>query len=543
MATRVQNKDGPQAFDLHFPLGGVDVLHSLEDQPPRQVSQDQYARTTPSAVNVRGNDPFALRFRGGSRPGLNRFMSVPLVQDWIVQETAVVVAVGIKAPGGNMQLSQSGRIVTLVAISQGNLFVVNAGDSAWTSPTNLTGSNPPLNFTGPIASATSNQKMWFADGVNWVYYDPNLNQILRWSPSAGALPVDGQGNTPRLICTWRGRTVLSGLLKDPQNWFMSEVNDPTNFDYAALGAPATMAIAGNNAPSGQIGDVVTSLIPWSDDKLIMGHDSSIYVFNGDPMAGGQIDCITRAIGITWGSPWCVDPLGNIYFFGSRPAIYLMAPGQLPQRISQNIDSLLLSVDTGANIIRMAWDDRYQGLDVFITPADQPRATTHYFWEQRSGAWWPTVYANKNHNPICCCVFDGNGLDDRVTVIGSWDGFVRTLDPKATDDDGTPIESEVILGPILTAGGDDMRVDDMQATMADDANETTFNVYVGESAQSALEADPTTTETLTAGRNHSSPVNRSGHAVYAKISGTKPWAVEAVRANVRTMGPIRKRGKH
>ncbi len=31
---------------------------------------------------------------------------------------------------------------------------------------------------------------------------------------------------------WRGRVILSGLFKDPCNWFMSAVADPeTDFDY------------------------------------------------------------------------------------------------------------------------------------------------------------------------------------------------------------------------------------------------------------------------------------------------------------------------
>lgn len=54
-----------EELPLEFPLGGLDVTKEFQLQPPG---------TTPSAANVRVTDTIALRRRGGSRPGLVRYI-------------------------------------------------------------------------------------------------------------------------------------------------------------------------------------------------------------------------------------------------------------------------------------------------------------------------------------------------------------------------------------------------------------------------------------------------------------------------------------
>src|SRR5262249_48844128 len=58
---------GPDVFaDLYFPVGGLDVAHSLDLQPPK---------TSPGAMNVRSFEPATNRLRGGSRAGLAKYMA------------------------------------------------------------------------------------------------------------------------------------------------------------------------------------------------------------------------------------------------------------------------------------------------------------------------------------------------------------------------------------------------------------------------------------------------------------------------------------
>lgn len=556
---------------FHFPKAGLDLSQAFWNQPNKNIGpgKSDYARSTAQAINVRAFEPATNRARGAARPGLSRYIPVtPGNALFITQELTVLVGDGYPPPGGQMQDSQSGRVVTLVAVSQGQVYVANAGDNFWTQALAGTGpqgqvlNSPPLNFSGLMYSAANNQILWFADGTNYVYYDPSINTLIPWvvgiyqegnvysgTPGTpmGVLPVDQDNNTPRLICTWRGRTVLSGLIGDPQNWFMSGVSDPTMWDYAPVSISPAQAVAGNNSPQGLIGDVVTALVPYTDDVMIFGGDHTIYMMRGDPMAGGQIDLISDAIGMAWGIPWCKDPYGNIYFFSNRTGIYSLIPGQQPQRISQGIEQLLMNIDTGLNSIRLIWNDRFQGLHVFITPLAEPTVTTHFFWEQRVGAWWQDQFANINHNPLCCCTFDGNDPGDRVPLIGSWDGYVRAIDPTATTDDGWNIASQVFIGPILTETLDDMMLKDIQAILGATSGTVNFAIYLGPTAEAALASTPVVNGTWTAnsvngGRNLTNFIRRAGHAVYIQLNSTSPWAMESIRARIATQGKVRGRGK-
>jgi len=526
--------------DLHFPKAGIDVSQAFSRQPNRPVFGGEYARTTAIANNVRGFT--GGRDRGGSRSGLKRYIRREVSGEYfIVQELRVITIAGENM----VQASNSGRIVTLVAVSQGDIFIVNPGDTEWLPVINNTGETPPLNFTGLMMSTQCNQKLWFVDGINYVTYDPFTNIATIWEAVSGDMPQDEDGNYGRLICTWRGRVVVSGLLLDPQNWFMSAVSDPTDWDYSPLSITPTQAIAGNNAPQGLIGDVITALIPYSDDILIFGGDSSIYAMKGDPMAGGQIDRVSDAIGIAWGEAWCKDPTGNVYFVSNKTGIYQMDPqkqGFGLRRISQQIEELLVTIDTGLYGIRLIWNDRQQGLHVFVTLLSEPAPATHFFWDQRSNAWFTDTLQNNEHNPLCCATFDGKLPTDSVALIGSWDGIVRSIDPDATDDDGSTILSSVLIGPLLTKTADEIMVKELQGVFATGSGTVTYQVFVSDTAEGAIFDDPAAEGTFEAGRNFTDEVRQAGFAVYVKISGAGYWAMESIRVRLAAMGLIRQRGR-
>jgi hypothetical protein len=528
---------------LHFPKAGVDRSGPFGRQPARPVGDGEYARTAYLGVNVRAHEALTGRRRGGSRAGLSKFRAATVAgAAWIVQQLDVIVGNGFTPPGGGMaQGSQSGRVVLLVAVSQGDVYTTLPGGTTWNAATNNTGNTPPLNFTGLMMSAANQQKLWYVDGVNFAVYVPATDSVESWTASGGSLPVDGDSNAPRLIATWRGRTVLSGLLKDPQNIFFSKVGDPTNFDYAPVSPSAIDAVAMNLAQFGLIGDLVTALIPFSDDVLIVGTDHEVWSIQGDPAAGGSANQVTSAVGIAWGQAWCQDPTGRVYFFSNRTGVFSMVPGEQPQRLSAPIDNLLYGIDTGSYGVRLLWNDRFQGLHVFVTPLAEPGATTHYFWEQRTGAWWQDTLANHDHDPLCCCVLDGNLPTDRVALLGCWDGYVRAFDPTATDDDGTAIASEVWIGPLLSADLDDILVREIQGVLGETSGQVTWEVYSGATAEAARGATAFASGTWAAGRNLTDIVRSGNHAHYVRVSSTVPWAMEAIRTVLGGRGKVRRRG--
>ncbi len=221
---------------------------------------------------------------------------------------------------------------------------------------------------------------------------------------------------------------------------------------------------------------------------------------------------------------------------------LSAQSPAPQRISQPIEQLLLEVNTGEKTISMAWDDRFQGLHVFITTtAEATQDDFHFFLEMRTGAWWQDIFANKLHNPLCAAVFDGNLPDDRVTLIGSRDGYVRYLDPSALTDDGSPINSEVWLGPLLTKESDEVMFKSVQTILGVGSGEVDYFVHVGNTAEAAYNSASVRTGKWVAGRNLSNFLRSSGHAIYVRMASSDPWALEYARFTYRTTGPVRRRG--
>ncbi len=439
--------------------------------------------------------------------------------------------------------SASGRTILLVAVSNGDVKV-NDGGPTWHTPTNGTGALGTTDANGlplVVRSAVNIQKLWFADGTHWKYYDPGDDTVHTWAATAGSLPVDDDSNAPRLICTWGGRTVLSGLLEDESSIFMSAVDDPTNWDYSPVSTSATDAVAFNDANEGAMVDIVTAIIPYSDDTLVIGEDHHIHILRGDPGQGGQISLVTDVIGMCWGLPWAKDPYGTLYFFSNFCGIYRMVPGELPVRISNPVDGFINGIDTGANIIRMIWDDRFQGLHVFVTLLERSAPTTHLFWEQRSGAWETDVFDNPDHNPLCCVTYDGDAPQDRMALIGSWDGYVRCLQPEATDDDGTAIASAVVIGPFLTPQMDDMMLETIQAILGQFSGTLSWAAYVGATAELALASAPAASGSWTAGRSLTSFVRRSGHAIYVKLTSSNVWMMEMIKIKVKTLGMVRQRG--
>lgn len=531
--------------DLHFPRGGIDLSQPFGRQPNRPDASGLYVRTTPRAINVRGYEPISNRTRGGSRNGIRKYVNAQVTgQEFIIQHLNSIATVN---RGLSMQASQNGRVVSTVVVVEGQVYRLLPGATSFVPAVNATSpfENPPLNYSGLIRSAANNQKLWFADGNNSVVYDPAINTLKTWTASAGVLPTDSDGNLPTLIANWRGSIWLSGLPKDPQNLFGSKVGDATNWEYFPLSPGPADAIAGNFPTSfGLIGDVITSLIPFNDDTMVIGCDSEIHILRGDPRAGGQNDLVTTAIGMAVGLPWCQDPTGLIYFFSNRCGVFSMDPrtNQQPQRVSNGIENELQAIDTGANGVCMGWDDKYQGLYLWISPLAAPGEGHNYYYDQRNQAWFRDKFANPKHNPLVAVTFDGNRPSDRVLLIGSWDGYVRALDPTSTDDDGVPIASEVWIGPLLTKDLDDVTLKALQAVLGSGSGTVTYRIHTGATAEEALNSVAVDTGTWDPSRNLSSRVKWSDHAIYIVVASSVAWSVESIRAITTLNGKIRGRGR-
>lgn len=430
---------------------------------------------------------------------------------------------------------QAQRQVTMLGVSNGTIFKFD-NNLAYL----IGGGSSALNNAAPYVFSTQlGTKMFWADGQNYVVLDALTGLVTPWTLTAGTFPRDKAGNGCRLIETWNGRLCLSGLPLDSQNWFMSAVSNPLDFNIGVFPATATMAVFGNDSPLGLLGAPVMCMIPYVDNTMIFGLSHQIWLLQGDPQNGGSFVLVTDKIGMPFGRPWCKDPNGQVYFMSSRQGIFKITPGALPVPVSQNISPLFDNLNLSANIIRLEWDTQARGFGVWITPiAGGP--TTNYFYEDRVSAWWPDAYGAPGMNPNCVKAMDGDSPNQRTMFLGCQDGFIRSVNPTATMDDYLPIASFVYLGPIGTRDLDVVKLKALHTRLAAASSPVTFSVYVGNSAESAFNSQPVMKGTWTAGHNPTTYIRYSGTAVYIRIDCSGPWANEIIQMVYRKEGLVQRR---
>lgn len=98
--------------DLHFPLCGVDVSQSFDQQPVRPMPVGTgYAKTTPVGKNVRAYEPGTGRARGGSRPGLVKYIGVALPTAAAIQHVGINIVANADATDDGPPSDPSAGIV------------------------------------------------------------------------------------------------------------------------------------------------------------------------------------------------------------------------------------------------------------------------------------------------------------------------------------------------------------------------------------------------------------------------------------------------
>ena len=513
-------------FDMPWPQGGLGEATGYESQP-RGTSVD--------VQNVRAFEPTTGRSRGGQRAGLAKYVNARTA-DGKVQDIGQVV--GRDTPSDQNEVGA--RTVVTYAVTNGTVAKVT--DSAFTTATNGSGA---LSSSVPnIFSAELFGVVYFADGASTKQYTASTNTVATWSASSGSLPIDSS-NEPRLIETWRGRIVCSGVSSDPHNWYMSAMGDARNWNYSPTTTSSTQAVAGNNADAGKSQDIINAMCPYSDDVLIFFGDHSIWQMSGDPMEGGRLDNISTTIGAPFGRPYCKSPEGVLYFFGNQGGVFQMRPGQSPSNITErSIQERMNQYNANTTSVRMVWSDRERGFYVFLTPLGGG-ATTNYFYDIRNESWWADKFATNTHNPVCVHLFDGDEAGDRTVLMGGQDVYVRTFDydTPAKADDGVAIDSYVWLGPVSLTNRPKLMLTEMKAAVATGSNPVTFDVYGAETAEAAKAGSSKVSGTWVAGRNKSERRRAVGHDLFIRLrnnTDAQAWGYEFLGLELNSFDGPRQR---
>lgn len=464
--------------------------------------------------------------------------------DWPINTGSSIINDFAFTTTGATGINSTFRASILTVVSNTDIFSIR--DGSVITPANgtdaLTETATNLPFSQPAFG-----RMFFIDGKNEVYYTPYEDTaddtVSIWIPTAGILPIN-----PKLMTLYRGRIVLSGVTSDPHNWFMSKVGDPFNWDYAPSTATVVQAIAGNNSEAGLVGDLITALIPYSDDLLVFGGDHTIWIMSGDPAAGGSLDEVSDRTGILWGKAWTTGPKGEIYFAGTD-GVYRLVPGQSLENITdKRIKKIYDAIDRDADRVLLEWDYLQQGLMMLIVDDgwDITNAQTTYFWEERTGAWWEDTYP-KVIGPLSMFAYDADLPADKALLLGGADGYIRQVDFSvgydiAADDTQIAIDSYIEYPPLfMNHNRANTKLTELSAIIGENSGDVDLLLKVAQSAERlSVNASTKFKRTLSTGRNKMKP-RLAANTIGLELnkSSVNRWAIDSMDAVVSSQGQVRR----
>ena len=431
------------------------------------------------------------------------------------------------------------------------------------------GSRPGLVNSGSVTVSTQDVWQW-PNGATIQWPDAsslNFDYLVKRSivsgttylvdPSATIDNATSTGDAPpnaTVNCIYRDR-----VIKCKNNiWYASRMGDYTDWDYGANGKDVARAVSGTIELAGQsglggsvhTGLDITAAIPFRDKFVIFATANKLRILNGDPTEG-SITTLDEDIGIIAPYGWAFN--NEDLAFLSNDGVYIGKIGSRPVRFSEDrIPGQLKNVDVSANTVTMAYDPGARGFHLFITPASG--TGEHYFLDVDKKAIWPVTFGDDGHQPVSAARVKSESLE-RVIVEGR-DGTWREFDDSATsDDDGTAIESHVLIGPIRMASDDmqDALLAELHGIIAVGSANVTWRVVVDDTAEAAVDAavadivlvqagSPTVssdaTGTWVAGRNYVTRPRARGAWLVVWISSTGAWAYEAVAFKARQLGRLR-----
>jgi len=325
------------------------------------------------------------------------------------------------------------------------------------------------------------------------------------------------------------------------------VGDPLDWDYSPDTTSATQAVAGNASDAGQIGDVVTCLIPYSDDLLVIGGGHTLWIMRGDPAAGGNIDSISYQTGIAGPDAYTWDPQGTLYFFGSGTLWRMTSANAPPEPLSQGkLDETFRDIDVGLYRVQLSWDDDAKGVHVFLTPHNQPsEGPDHYWWDARTEGFWQDKYPAVV-GPTAVLMYNADNPNNQALLAGGWDGYIRYFDPGLTTDDGTVITSYVDYPPVALGGTmANARLIELVPILAANSDPVLLTVYAESTVERAADSvSPRLTRWLTSGRNTSIRSRIRGNAIRLCLANSsavaRTWAIESLTGVVVVSGKTRGR---
>lgn len=379
-------------------------------------------------------------------------------------------------------------------------------------------------------SASLGRWTFTTDGQRTWVYDSRTGKASEFVATAGVVPKRVQIWEP-----WRARLVAIGSADNPGRHFEAAAGNPFDWDYQPPVQRAGQAWNSGLPPSFDVPDVLNGWIPVDDDNAIIIGDSSFWWQTGDTALQGQADQITKGVGGAFGRAWCLGPRGEAYVWTSQAEIATITRDGLRTISGKRISRELESVDMTRSFVRMAWDHRQDALLIITCPyngVDEPNRL--FQWEPAVDAWWELEFSAASRRVHDLTVYNGDEIDDRAVLFSQADGYARTWDMDAEDDDGETIYSHVRIGPLAYK---DVRFQAQLSLLQVLLDGQSGECYV-EVWSSDRPSDAGRMRYRGRIRPGMSPVHlprATGNYLWLVLRGTSRWAFEAASAIVEPSG--------
>jgi len=492
---------------------------------------------SPWSVNCRVYDNIDRRLRGGSRPGLTKYSSTDFgttIADMISINTSssaggasTILAVLVDSTIVTVDGGTTATQVAYLTDESGNILVDASGNQLTVS----SGTAPSSGFL------IAGQQHVFAVTTSGITkMDPKTGQTDALAASDGTIPTS---------CTfgavYRDRICMSG---EDNAIYMSRQGDYTDWGYGAHVGDSGRPLAFQLSLAADVGPLPTAMIAHKDAVLLIGSQRSLWVVSGDPGADGTLQRVSENVGIISSRAWC--KIEDQICFLSTDGLYMVGvDGSGLTPLSEDIvPQELRDIDTSTTTVSMGYEHDRMAVHVFLRTSGG--SDTHWVYEMQTKAWWP-VRLQDDHSPLVCCQHEGELL------LAGGDGYIRKIG--GDDDDGTAIQSHLVIGPLRVGMQNKFgHIVNLHGMIAASSGTVTWRIVTGDTAEAAADNAKLAIEAFQAGNDYSSYVHSSGDWTAGRANMSYPrtrtiwcciwiqsvakWAFEGVTMETSRSGPWR-----
>jgi len=365
-------------------------------------------------------------------------------------------------------------------------------------------------------------------------YDPSTDALTLLTATEGQYPLGCD-----LICVYRDRLCL-GL---DNVMYHSRQGTMTDWDFGITASDPGRAISTTAADAGDVGDMLTAMIPHTDDYLIMGCKSSLWMLEGDLAYDGEINRISGNTSVIMRGAWCRAEGGGVYFVGNDGLNYLPPGGRpYPENLSQfKLPKELRDINTDIYQVSMSYDMRRHLVHIYLSP-ENPTGRKHWIFSAVHKSFWPVV-GNTDHDAMNIIPMNSDYMPSVSVVVGCRDGYIRYFNESFETDDGSEIVDYIDIGPFNLAGDYNAGgLDEIIGTLGQNSGDVTWEVRVGTDFNTvAISSSNFATGTWSSGKSYVSHVRAYGKAAVVRLKAKdsdRAWAFEQIIANLATCGEDR-----